>query len=220
MPNWCYTKLTIEGEAASIAALKAASFTDGQFDFNQVIPMPSALDIEAGSLGHIGYDVLAGNWRKVAAYPWVLAEGPFNCRAKLIRHFEGLDAKEESEESRYLVHGWRYIANEDKYGFQTWYDWSNHHWGTKWNVGHWDADGFVDEACALVMRFDTAWSPALPILVALAARYPVLSFELVYADEGGGFAGIATAQGDHFEYSERPWEAVMENQFGFSATDD
>ncbi len=209
MPNWCYTKLSVEGEAAGIAALKAECFTGGALDFDRIVPMPAELDLEESSTGSIGYQVLAGDWQTVAGYPWVADHGSFATREALIRHFEALDAAEENPELHYLALGRRYLANQERFGYTTWYRWRIAHWGTKWNVYPHAEPLTVDEPCALELNFDTAWSPALPILAALTERYPALAFEMAYADEGAGFAGVASAQGGEVEDASEPWETVM-----------
>lgn len=70
-------------------------------------------------------------------------------------------------------------------GADDWYDWRITHWGTKWNA-YWQElrDGNVIE-------FDTAWSPPLPLIAALAAQHPAVRFTLEFADENcGEDAGI------------------------------
>ncbi|MCV0439873.1 MAG: hypothetical protein K5880_14835 [Hydrogenophaga sp.] len=68
-----------------------------------------------------------------------------------------------------------------------WYDWSCANWGTKWNC--YDVSVDVDDEGLLVYRFDTAWSPPLPVLGKLSAMFPDLHFRVEYFDEGWGFAG-------------------------------
>lgn len=71
------------------------------------------------------------------------------------------------------------IVSGKKYDGPTWYDWQREHWGTKWNcyeVSAYDG-GF---------RFQTAWSTPSPIWVALAEKFPHITFEIRFADEDIG----------------------------------
>jgi hypothetical protein len=78
-------------------------------------------------------------------------------------------------------------ANKEKYGFADWYDWSIANWGTKWSdcetelVHHFPTE--------LLYRFDTAWSPPIPLIEKMSVKYPTLSFAIVYEELGMGFMG-------------------------------
>lgn len=70
------------------------------------------------------------------------------------------------------------------------YDWCIAHWGTKWDIAsHVDWDD--PDAIPLTLRFDTAWEPPLPWFRAIAARFPTLSFELVWQEPGDDLGGVA-----------------------------
>jgi hypothetical protein len=60
-----------------------------------------------------------------------------------------------------------------------WYDWNCENWGTKWGAYSQDLEGNV-------LRFDTAWSMPLPVIVALSAMFPDREFHLRWADEDFG----------------------------------
>lgn len=82
-----------------------------------------------------------------------------------------------------------------KTGFSNWYDWSVANWGTKWNA-------YSQERDENVILFQTAWAAPLPVLAALARRYPEARFTLEYADEDlGSNAGIVRYEGGE-PYSE------------------
>ena len=77
--------------------------------------------------------------------------------------------------------------NQDKYGYTNWYDFCCAEWGTKW--GAYDCYIEQDEDDVFVLRYNTAWSPASPVLQKLSEMYPDLIFEQHVLDEGMGFAG-------------------------------
>ena len=77
------------------------------------------------------------------------------------------------------------------------YDWEKEHWGCKWGATE---AAILDEWEGLVMyEFNTAWSPPLELLEALAAKFPNLVFVLEYEEPGCAFKGLAKFQGDHHE---------------------
>ena len=83
-----------------------------------------------------------------------------------------------------------------------WYNWRVNNWGTKWDV--YDTQPWEGNSVA----FFSAWSPPIEWLRAIAEKYPDLSFQLDYADEGGGFVGTMEAQGPHGEgISEWDWDS-------------
>ena len=61
-----------------------------------------------------------------------------------------------------------------------WYDWSVENWGTKWDV----SDTFEDDNGYIC--FDTAWSTPVELICTLSKQYPILSFEIEFADEDLG----------------------------------
>ena len=87
----------------------------------------------------------------------------------------------------------------DKYGFDNWYDWSLHNWGTKWDV---DFDlkfvsfADIDTPTPLTLEFNSAWSPPLAVWQKFVDRYPKGTFEvahLQYIESGCQFCGVHDA---------------------------
>jgi hypothetical protein len=66
-------------------------------------------------------------------------------------------------------------------------DWCVDNWGTKWNVDK-DQDLNFDNEDTIV--FSTAWNPPIPVIEALAAKFPDLKFTLRYFEGGNFFGGI------------------------------
>lgn len=66
-----------------------------------------------------------------------------------------------------------------------WYDWSVKHWGTKWNsyeVRYLNRSYDNDtEVYDILVKFETAWSPPVPVLQKLAEDFEV---EFTWVDEG------------------------------------
>lgn len=74
-----------------------------------------------------------------------------------------------------------------KYGHCDWYNWAIENWGTKWDAEAIDIE-LVSDTC-VKYTFSTAWSPPIPIIAALAARFSALKFRLEYYECGCGFKG-------------------------------
>lgn len=90
----------------------------------------------------------------------------------------------------------------DKDGYNSGgYEWCCEHWDTKWNaydVARRDYDGNV------IVTFQTAWSPPLKVIAALAEKFPHMTFKLEYFERGMAFCGGVT------------WRAVDEVEDDFS----
>ena len=111
MPNWTQNYVEIRGDETSVAEFKAFVKTknangEGQcFDFNEILPMPDALMIEAGSTVLWGLDAFANGTKAI------LAMKP--------------NARQMTRQA---------ILNQSAYGQKDWYDWCTNTWGTKWNA--------------------------------------------------------------------------------------
>jgi hypothetical protein len=89
---------------------------------------------------------------------------------------------DDTELCNYLVPEPRDDAGEPTSG---WYDWRLEHWGTKWDIYNATCDRM--DANTLVLSFDTAWSPPIPIYDKLVD----MGFEVNarYLDEGWMYVG-------------------------------
>jgi len=103
--------------------------------------------------------------------------------------------KEEIEalNNTFRLQGMGVTTEED-----AWYWWRLDHWGTKWDLNR-DEITVVelegDNGVETRLRFDTAWSPPIPVIKAASALYPKLTLELVYVEPSMEFAGEATFVG-------------------------
>lgn len=90
---------------------------------------------------------------------------------------------EQTDETKRLV---------EKYGVSNWYDWQVKNWGTKWDV-----EAEVDDNDSIILiSFDSAWAPPCAAIAALGKKFPDLGFSLSYYEQGMGFAGTLTVDGD------------------------
>ena len=64
-----------------------------------------------------------------------------------------------------------------------WYHWRTKHWGTKWNA----SETWIDKQNEqIVISFDTAWAPPIPIVEELSKQYDLTLEWLEEANELGG----------------------------------
>jgi hypothetical protein len=77
--------------------------------------------------------------------------------------------------------------NEKIYGHKNWYDFCVHEWGTKWEPKLDENNKFELDGNVLIVYFDTAWSPPIPIYEALEAMG--FEVEATYIECGMGFVG-------------------------------
>ena len=167
MPNWVLTNVRFIGDQAAINKMqKSMKSKDSVFDFNRLIPMPKALDIESGSTENIARACARARKNgqttcdEYSSKQWVQAQKTFD---------EWADV------------GDVYESNLKKYGCSTWYDWRCWHWGTKWNAvdSVWSSDGRS-------LSLETAWSFAEPIFNKLADKFPMVEIYVEFADEDIG----------------------------------
>ena len=76
-----------------------------------------------------------------------------------------------------------------------WWNWRNENWGTKWNLvpthdGDLTAYMTVEDGEDFIMlEFDTAWSPPEGIYEAIVEKYPDLSVNWFYREDGVQISG-------------------------------
>lgn len=116
-----------------------------------------------------------------------ICESYFPCPQELRDTVSGWSADEAVQAEREK----QYEANETKYGYKDWYDWSCANWGTKWGDCNLEMDAPYDSGATWILhaRYETAWSPADGALKHISAMFPTLTFITEFDEEGGHFAG-------------------------------
>lgn len=104
----------------------------------------------------------------------------------------------------------------DKDGYNSGgYKWCCDNWDTKWNaydVVRRDYDGDT------IVTFQTAWSPPLKVIAALAAKFPHMTFRLEYFERGMEFCGGVTWRAESETDEDEPrffeWKAKYHGSRG------
>lgn len=98
-------------------------------------------------------------------------------------------------------------------GFQSaGYEWSVVNWGTKWDAS---ITAYDDGGSKITYVFDTAWSPPIPFLHTVSAKWPDLTFTLTYEEGGSAFAGEMIFRGGDAVY-ESSVDADFYREFVYS----
>ena len=217
MPNWCSNALGVTGPAEDIASfVEAIKNPDGtpedenEWDLTRPHPLPAALqgtrapalsvkDVEA-KIAELKARRAAGELqahRKHEEYPnsWVTDKYLQDMR----------DAAEKS------------VKAKKETGYEDWYEWCCHNWGTKWPP---HVANVVDtEDTAVMMTFDTAWAPPSELIEKLSKLWPTLQFVLEYSEPGMGFLG-ATAYKGGFEVAAQYVNSVSDDDPYMKALND
>jgi hypothetical protein len=95
-----------------------------------------------------------------------------------------------------------------------WYRWRLEHWGTKWQPDTFQVEGAeVSEAglvgipvyggeAEVMVAFDTANYPPLPVILAMSRTFPTLRFELRYFECGCRINGMYVCEGGEVQADE------------------
>jgi hypothetical protein len=198
MPNYVNTNIIFKGKSENIKEVIDTITTipvdsistehySREVDFNTLIPMPSSLDVEAGSRmgenvavfltnkGKKTYEELTDKEKEVANALLSNMFNPNYCEEtfnKLAEENEDFFTNEKYSD------GAKYVFNYINYGCPTWYEWRNKNWGTKWNA----CDSYVTED---TISFSTAWCVALPVIEMLnkLCMAHKVTFEGEFCDE-------------------------------------
>ncbi len=192
MPNWVRNNVQFTGSPESITKLRTfMKSSDTHFDFNNLIPMPKSLNIEAG--GSEKYAIKCAKSRQVG---------------ETLNPTSFIEEQKSFDEWADL--GEKYINNLEKYDAYEWYSWRIKNWGTKWNTT--EAE-WISPSC---VSFETAWSCPEPVFKKLSEKFPDVTIYLEFADEDiGNNCGIATfkAGKGKLEYIDSPMFAC--NVWGY-----
>ena len=66
-----------------------------------------------------------------------------------------------------------------------WYEFQTREWGTKWDASDIDVDELEENSTGVSYRFQTAWSPPMPVFHAMVKQHPELTFEVEWEEEQG-----------------------------------
>ncbi len=112
---------------------------------------------------------------------WCECDLTVNGNKKELSRFKKFSATKKSV----LDHN-KFISYPKK--FKILYDWCCKNWWTKWGICH--AEIAYQNADEILYRFDSTWSPPLPVIETMGKKFPKLEFKLCYFEQGMGFNGM------------------------------
>lgn len=165
MPNWCECDLTLNGPNVP-AILAAVQSDNSQFDFDTLIPYPQE------------YRLLDERSREYSE--------------RLNSIVEDDPERDEKLAALAVAYGVELdtIWLQDGYNSGG-YEWCIQNWGTKWSASEVVIDSHPNEPHSALIHFDVPWCPPLPVVQALAEKFPGHEFLLEYYEGGIGFCGEA-----------------------------
>jgi hypothetical protein len=193
MPNWCVNQVDIQGDEAEIVRLVEFVKTDEcAFDFRKIVPPPDTDRYRGASSSSTFVCGCEQESRVVGKlengndkYGWFVGDVEVPFGGKCPTHSEPNSISDP----------------------ENWYNWNINNWGTKWDAAEvWNER--LDDSTAKVdgqtsYNFDTAWSPAEPVVAALAEQFPTLRITHRYCEAGMGYAGeVLYADGDEIRREE------------------
>ncbi len=218
MPNWVKNKIIV-GSSKYIDEIKAKHFTkdeksgDEVFDFNTVKKMPDDLNVEFGSRSEDGIKLYLASIDPKCGF-FGSKDGKatpkrFEELSKLMegRMFGGpeklteaelhdLSEKYQNKFDEVIDIGKKHVENAEKYGACNWYEWAIKNWGTKWNSS---CTEVAEDGKSI--SFETAWEPALPVILELSKQHPDIKLALLYSDEEiGSRVGYALMANGHIDF--------------------
>lgn len=193
MPNHITNVITINGvsderRAEILAAIKFDNeeITRNSIDFEKLIPMPEALNVESGSRSHKALELYKSFMAEVKIMTMMDITGSIpadkyqEAIGEILKKYEGLSDGDEG----LLKFGEQLFNNTQNYGASDWYEWCPRHWGTKWNSYGYDSDAFHDADNQI--EFLTAWNSVPPIMERLSEMFPDAEISYRWADEDFG----------------------------------
>ena len=164
MPNWAESDIIIKGDSKALDHIEEI-----KFDFNKIIPQPEGLrldcdsDICAMCKQPYTKELYKKNGTLRSLYDYYCEDCNIGDNIGCRLHSDNIDDSGLKDNEKKLAIQW-----QKEYGTASWYDWNCNHWGTKWNVRIDEVEFDRVDANTLQVKFDTAWSPPVPIFEKLA----------------------------------------------------
>jgi Ferredoxin-like domain in Api92-like protein len=182
MPNWCYNSVTIEGPKEEIAYIKAKLNEPFTRQHDQWNKETGQMEVKDFSFDN-----------PVFAF-WNIAK-PSNLEAYLKQPDHSLSIQEA------MLHKG-----------DSWYDFNNREWGTKWDVAvsndeqYPETELMEENETSLAYRFNTAWAPPTPAIEKLSVMVPNSIVSLSYEEETGWGGEMEFENGTITSNTEYGWK--------------
>lgn len=157
-------------------------------DFNKIRPMPEILNkIVSGSMrtengGHLENYVREAVKADSVTFTEV-EKGIFKTDDGCYKTDAFCEVRAKAEDEVFIARApnAEEVAELEKIGCPTWYEWGIKNWGTKWNAYD------QEEISPNKIKFETAWNGVVALMTELSKRFPDVTFTYEYADEDTGY---------------------------------
>jgi len=185
MPNYCENVLEVTGKPEDLKSFKEFIKGDKRglgegavLDFNKIIPYPKKFkDLDKKA-----------KYREAS-------------RAQEIKRLGYKELRDIPDDQREKI--WKAFPDiKDGYNSGG-HDWCCANWGTKWN----SCDPSLQETEKnLKYKFETAWSPPLPVIHMMGVMFPKLKFHIMYNESGMQFRGsMKVIKGEVKDYKQESY---------------
>jgi hypothetical protein len=202
MPNWCENRLTVTGSPDDLDGFLSTVLTydeEGQqnLDFETILPCPTGLEYH--------YPQTAVQRLALSMYRRKHHPGSLSMEDVMAVVLDRDNIINEDDVEQIVGDA---IARHKQFGASSGYDWRIKFWGSKWNAAYTSVNRTDDQ---VLISFDTAWSPPIPIVRTMAKMLPALVFDHMYLESGAFYSGIGHYHGD--EVSEESWNNISDKIF-------
>lgn len=181
MPNWCYNEIRAkcsEEEAKQI--MEEIKGPNGDVDYNSIIPMP--ITIPHYTVDETFLLECLAAFCTIQNVPWPemnMVKYPFMKEIYSRYINKKYVVTRQHHDIMYLI-GQLVYYNLTTNGYLTWYDWSNHNWGVKWNASNPEVDQYDGD---LIISFDSPWGMPDKVLEQLSKKHPDIEFKVDLSGE-------------------------------------
>lgn len=155
---------------------------------------------------------VSGHYKYVLEVKQVLSQPVPTHKPKEDTTWDTVDGEWVMEETDFSF--WNVVAPpreswEEYFTGDTFYNWNITNWGCKWDARNYDGNMLESEFLSedsdsneLTYRIETAWSPPIEFMDAMAKRFPMCQIELAYEEEQGWGGERVYDAGELFSSSE------------------
>lgn len=190
MPNWVYNNITIQGPTDQVDSIRDrlnAPFTRHYKDY-----------WDSETKKHIEKDI---HFSAPVFSFWNIVRPSDEIMNEYLEHSPRMKSSLDDKEAWNAELIKQYKESND------WYTWNNRNWGTKWDVAVGDGEEYpetelIDEIeeevgnKSIIYRFDTAWSPPVPAIMALSQLVPNCVVTLDWQEEQGFGGQVEFVRGE------------------------
>ena len=190
MPNHVFNKLTVAGDPKMVRhffkTINGGFDEEGHplfIDFNKIIPMPEALEIDSSTRSDKAlklYTEFTKESAGIATLGVALGDKGAAETEKMVADLLTKYEKITKDDPNLLKDGEQLFNNIRDYGAPTWYEWCNKNWGTKWNA--YSQERFDENT----LFFQTAWAGVPKLMQKLSEQYPDVILSYQFAEEQWG----------------------------------